>query len=59
MTAPYIDPTHAHNVVMTAASANDSSTLDQPRGNGMQGATDPPLAPIVLQRWESDGGDVQ
>ena len=59
MAPPYTDPTHAHNVVMTAASANDSSTPDQPLGNGMRGATDPPHAPIALQRWESDGGAVQ
>jgi hypothetical protein len=59
MAPPYTDPTHAHNVVMTAASANDSSTPDQPLGNGMRGATDPSHAPIALQRWESDGGAVQ
>jgi hypothetical protein len=59
MTARYTDPTHAYNVVTTAASANDSSTPDPPLGNGMRGATDPPLAPIALQRWESDGGAVQ
>ena len=59
MAPPYTDPTHAHNVVMTAASANDSSTPDQLLGSGMQGATDPPHAPIALQRWESDGGALQ
>ena len=35
MAPPYTDPAHAHNAVMTAASANDSSTPDQPLGNGM------------------------
>ena len=59
MTAPYTHVTDAYNVVTTAASANVPSTPDQPRGNGMHGATDPPLAPIALQRWESDGGAVQ
>ena len=59
MAPPYTDPTHAHNAVVTAASANDSSTPDQPLGNGMQGATDPSHATIALQRWESDGGAVQ
>ena len=59
MAPPCTDPAHAHNVVMTAASANDSSTPDQPLGNGLRGATDPSLAPIALQRWESDGGAVQ
>ena len=59
MAPPYTDPAHAHNAVVTAASANDSSTPDQPLGNGMQGATDPSHAPIALQRWESDGGAVQ
>ena len=59
MTAPYTAPTRAHTVVMTAAGANVTSTPDQPRGNGMHGATDPPPAPIALQRWESDGGAMQ
>jgi hypothetical protein len=47
-----------HNAVTTRA-PTDSSTPDQPRGNGMHGATDPPHAPIALQRWDSDGGAVQ
>jgi hypothetical protein len=59
MTAPYTHVTDAYNVVTTAASANDSSNPDQPLGNGMHRATDPPHAPIALQRWESDGGAVQ
>ena len=59
MAPPYTDAAHPHNVVMTAASANDSSTPDQPLGSGTQGATGPPLAPIALQRWESDGGALQ
>ena len=56
---PYADTAQVYNVVMTAGSANDSSTPDQPPGHGLQGATDAPLAPIALQRWESDGGAVQ
>jgi hypothetical protein len=56
MAPPHTDPTNAHNVVMTAGSVNDSSTPDQPLGNGMHGATDPPLAPNAVQRWDSDGG---
>ena len=59
MATPYADTAHAHNVVTTAGSANDSSTPDQPLGNGMPGATDPSHTPIALQRWESDGGAVQ
>ena len=55
---PNTDATHAYNVVMTAASANDSSTRDQLLGIGMQSAKDRPHAPIALQRWESDGGAV-
>ena len=55
---PYTDATHAYNVVMTAASANDSSTPDQLLGIAMQSAKDRPHAPIALQRWESDGGAV-
>jgi hypothetical protein len=56
---PYTDATHAYDVVMTAASALDSSTPDQLLGNRTQGPTDPLHAPIALQRWESDGGAVQ
>jgi hypothetical protein len=59
MTAPYTDPTHAHTVVMTAGRANDSFTPDQRLGIVQQSATNPPLVPIALQRWESDGGAVQ
>jgi hypothetical protein len=59
MAPPYTDPAHAHNMVMSAGSANDSSTPDQPLGNGMHGATAPPLALNALQRWDSDGGPVQ
>ena len=59
MTAPYTHVTDAYNTVTTAASANVPSTPDQPRGNGMHRATGPPLAPIVLQRRESDGAAVQ
>ena len=59
MATPYTDPAHAYNVVMTAGSANDSSTPDQPPGHGLHGATDASQAPIALQRWESDGGAVQ
>jgi hypothetical protein len=53
---PYTDATHAYNVVMTAASALDSSTPDQLLGIASQSATDRPHAPITLHRWESDGG---
>jgi hypothetical protein len=52
MARPYTDP--AYNAVATAGSGNDSSTPGQPLGNRMHGATDPPHAPIALQRWESD-----
>ncbi|MFL6081989.1 MAG: hypothetical protein ACJ74F_02035 [Mycobacterium sp.] len=53
MAPQYIDPAQAPNVVMTAGSANDSST--SPLGNGMHGETAPPLAPNALPRSESDG----
>jgi hypothetical protein len=56
---PYTEATHAYNVVMTAASALDSSTPDQLLGNRTQGPTDLLHTPIALQRWESDGGTVQ
>ena len=59
MATPYADPAHAHNVVLTAASANDSSTPDQPPGNGCTVQWTRRSAPIALQRWESDGGAVQ
>ena len=35
---PYADTAHAYNVVLTAASTNDSSTPDQPPGHGLHGA---------------------
>lgn len=53
---PYTDAIHAYNVVMTAASALDSSTPDQLLGIASQSAADRPHAPIALHRWESDGG---
>jgi hypothetical protein len=59
MAPPYTDPTRAHNVVVTAANAHDSPTPDQPLGNGMHGATDPPHTLVAVQRRESDGGAVQ
>jgi hypothetical protein len=59
MANPYADTAHAYNVVVTAGSANDSSTLDRRPGHGLHGATDAPQAPIALQRWESDGGAMQ
>jgi hypothetical protein len=59
MATPYADTAHAYNVVVTAGSANDSSTPDQRPGHGLHGAMDAPQAPIALQRWESDGGAVQ
>ena len=59
MAPPYTDPAHAHNVGEDRGQHNDSSTPDQPLGNGMPGATDPSHTPIALQRWESDGGAVQ
>ena len=55
---PYTEATHAYNVVMTAASALDSSTPGQLLGSAMHGSTDRQLVPIALQRWESDGGAV-
>jgi hypothetical protein len=51
MATPHADTAHAHNVVLTAGSANDSSTPDQPPGHGLHGAMDAPQAPIALQRW--------
>ena len=45
MAPPYTDPAHAHNVVVTAASANDSSTPDQPLGNGMHRCNGPVARP--------------
>lgn len=53
---PYTEPTRAYTVVPTAASANDASTPDQLLGIGMRGAEGRHLAPIALDRWESDGG---
>ena len=54
---PYTEPTHAYNVVMTAASVNDASTPDQLLGITRR-ADDRLLSPIALERWESDGGAV-
>ena len=45
MATPYTDTAHAYNVVLTAGSANDSSTPDQPPGHGLHGATDAPQPP--------------
>jgi hypothetical protein len=53
---PYTEHTHAYNVVTTAASANDASTPEELLGIGGRSAEARPLAPIALQRWESDGG---
>jgi hypothetical protein len=53
--SPHTEPTHAYNVVTTAASVNDASTPDQLLG--ITRRTDARLlAPITLERWESDGG---
>jgi hypothetical protein len=52
---PYTEPTRAYNMVTTAASVNDASTPDQLLGITRRG-DDRLLAPIALQRWESDGG---
>lgn len=52
---PYTEPTHAYNVVMTAASVNDASTPDQLLGITHR-ADDRVLSPIALERWEADGG---
>jgi len=54
---PYTEPTHAYNVVTTAASVNDASTPDQLLGITRRG-DDRLLSPIALERWESDGGAV-
>jgi hypothetical protein len=59
MAPSYTNPRHAHHAVMTAGRANDSSTPDQPRGDGPHRATDPSHGLIALQRLESDGGAVQ
>ena len=53
---PYTEHTHAYTVMTTAASANDISTPHQLLKMSMHRADDHPLAPIALQRWESDGG---
>ena len=55
----YACSSQASGVVTTAGSATVASSLDQLRGSSIHGAVDAPLAPIVLQRWESDGGAVQ
>jgi Family of unknown function (DUF5994) len=52
---PYTEPTHAYNVVTTAASVNDASTPDQLLGITRR-ADDRLLSPIALERWEADGG---
>src|SRR3954454_3411893 len=54
---PYTEPTHAYNVVTTAASVNDASTPDQLLGITRRD-DDRLLPPIALERWESDGGAV-
>ena len=54
---PYTEPTHAYNVVTTAASVNDASTPDQLLGITRR-AEDGLLSPIALERWESDGGAI-
>jgi uncharacterized protein DUF5994 len=56
---PYTDATHAYNVVMTAASALDSSTPEQLLASASQRATERPHASIALQRWVSEVGDLQ
>ena len=48
---PYTEPTHAYNVVTTAASVNDASTPDQRLGITRR-ADDRLLSPIALERWE-------
>ena len=45
MATPYADTAHAYNVVLTAASANDSSTPDQPLGHGHARCNGPVAAP--------------
>jgi hypothetical protein len=52
---PYTDPTHAYNVVTTAASVNDVSTPDQLLGVARR-RDDRLLSPIAFERWEADGG---
>jgi hypothetical protein len=52
---PYTEPTHAYNVVMTAASVNDASTPDQLLGIRRR-VDERVLSPIALERWEADGG---
>jgi hypothetical protein len=47
----------AHRFVApTAVSVDDMSTGEQLVGAGMGSAEDRRLAPVVIQRWESDGG---
>ena len=53
--SPHTEPTHAYNVVTTAASVNDASTPDQLLGITRR-ADVRLLSPIALERWESDGG---
>jgi hypothetical protein len=52
---PYTEPTHAYNMVITAASVDDASTPDQLLGITRR-ADDRVLSPIALERWEADGG---
>jgi hypothetical protein len=58
MRAPYTGPAQAYNVGDEHRQRQGSFTPDQPLGNGMPGALDPPQAPIAPQRWGSDGGAV-
>jgi len=55
MTAPYTGPAHAYTVGNDRSKRQGSLTRDQPLGNGMPGASDPPRSPIMLQRWGSKG----
>lgn len=52
----YTDATQAHEVVMAAASANDSSTPAELLGMPADRPSDNRAALIALQRWESEGG---
>jgi len=52
---PYTDPSHAYNVVTTAAGVDDASTPDQLLATARR-ADDRQPSPVALERWESDGG---
>jgi hypothetical protein len=52
----YTEATHAHEVVMAAASANDTSTPAELLGMPADHTSDNRAALIALQRWESEGG---